>query len=98
VSGVGHPVPLRAGVHVGLGDQVLLGVQEVPDLRTLLLQEPPEELAVHRAGQTHLLLVLMGGGRSRGGRRMGRSRVGRREEGVVIGLGRYIDLKLSSLE
>lgn len=48
------------GEDVWLRHQILLGVQQLPHVVSFLLQQHPEELAVHRAGQAHLLVVLRG--------------------------------------
>lgn len=62
----GRPIGLssfsvRPGEDVWLRHQILLSVQELPHVVPLLLQQHPEELAVHRAGEAHLLVVLRGG-------------------------------------
>lgn len=60
----GWPIRLDAivvcpGEMVWLWHQVLLSIQQFPQVVAFLLQKHPEELVVHRAGHAPLLLVLL---------------------------------------
>lgn len=53
-----NPVYLSPGEEVRLRHQILLSIQQLPHVVPFLLQKHSEELAVHWAGQAHLLVVL----------------------------------------
>lgn len=49
---------MRPGEVVWLWHQVLLSIQQLPQVGAFLLQKHSEDLVVHRAGHAHLLLIL----------------------------------------
>lgn len=51
-------IAVRPREVIWLWHQVLLSVQQFPQVVAFLLQKHPEELVVHGAGHAHLLLVL----------------------------------------
>lgn len=49
---------MSPGEEVRLWHQILISIQQFPHIVPFFLHEHPEELAVHWAGQAHLLIIL----------------------------------------